>query len=332
MATASRALVVSSGVGWGGWGGNQWGGVDSTAWNGIGVAGHGDVGVLGDLDSDGSYGVVGLSSFDHQVGVLGTAFYGANSAGVRGWSQSGGGVEGGSCSGIGVYGYTHVNGPASYYTAHYCGYQSAVGIKAVSKGDDSIALLAEARGATSTALLVNHSGGSGDVAVFQTDGTNCARIALDGTGYFNGGTVSSGADFAESVAVDAPAKDFEPGDVVAIDPASPRRFSLCRTANSALVAGVVSTRPAVVGTVHDMATVGRAALEDEVRVGIVGIVPTKVCDEGGPIRIGDPLVSSSRAGHAMRAPVHPAPGTIIGKALGSLDEGTGKVEVLLTAR
>jgi hypothetical protein len=34
----------------------------------------------------------------------------------------------------------------------------------------------------------------------------------------------------------------------------------------------------------------------------------------------------------MRAPADPAPGTVFGKALGSLDDGTGLVPVLLMPR
>jgi hypothetical protein len=49
----------------------------------------------------------------------------------------------------------------------------------------------------------------------------------------------------------------------------------------------------------------------------------------GSILPGDLLVSSPTPGHAMRA-ADPAPGTIIGKALGSLEEGQGSIPVLIT--
>ena len=49
----------------------------------------------------------------------------------------------------------------------------------------------------------------------------------------------------------------------------------------------------------------------------------------GAIRPGDLLVSSSTPGHAMRA-THPTPGTIIGKAMSSLESGTGTIPVLVT--
>jgi len=56
-----------------------------------------------------------------------------------------------------------------------------------------------------------------------------------------------------------------------------------------------------------------------------GRVPCKVSAENGPIRPGDLLTVSSTPGHAMRAS---EPGTVIGTALQSLDEGEGRILVL----
>jgi hypothetical protein len=61
----------------------------------------------------------------------------------------------------------------------------------------------------------------------------------------------------------------------------------------------------------------------------VGIVPCKVSAENGAIRPGDLLVTSAIPGHAMRDD-DPKNGTILGKALGSLDSGTGVIKVLVT--
>jgi hypothetical protein len=49
----------------------------------------------------------------------------------------------------------------------------------------------------------------------------------------------------------------------------------------------------------------------------------------GAVQPGDLLVSSPTPGHAMRAD-NPQAGTIIGKALSALDEGTGTVAVMVT--
>ncbi|MBN1868588.1 hypothetical protein JW916_15000 [Candidatus Sumerlaeota bacterium] len=55
----------------------------------------------------------------------------------------------------------------------------------------------------------------------------------------------------------------------------------------------------------------------------------KVDASSGPIRAGDRLVASHRAGFAMKG-VAPEPGTIVGKALGALDSGQGTIPVLVT--
>ena len=60
-----------------------------------------------------------------------------------------------------------------------------------------------------------------------------------------------------------------------------------------------------------------------VPVGMMGIVPTKCITENGTISPGDLMVSSSTAGHAMKAPGSPAIGTIIGKAYETLTDTGG---------
>jgi hypothetical protein len=65
----------------------------------------------------------------------------------------------------------------------------------------------------------------------------------------------------------------------------------------------------------------------------------KVDAASGPIRPGDLLSTSSSTGSAMKAPLlqaqgvsFNAPGTIVGKALGSLNEGTGIIPVFVSSR
>jgi hypothetical protein len=64
---------------------------------------------------------------------------------------------------------------------------------------------------------------------------------------------------------------------------------------------------------------------------MIGIVPTKVTAENGPIHRGDLLVTSSKSGYAMKGTDRSRMlGAVIGKAMGSLDSGTGTIEVLVT--
>lgn len=80
-----------------------------------------------------------------------------------------------------------------------------------------------------------------------------------------------------------------------------------------------------------------AANAGKIPLAITGIVPVKASAENGPILPGDLLTTSTLPGHAMKATtvdvggiaIH-RPGTIIGKALEGLTEGTGVIRVLIT--
>lgn len=188
--------------------------------------------------------------------------------------------------------------------------------------------------AITTGILVDTSAnitadGIFNAFIARDTGVNVARIDHAGAGYFNGGTFTAGADFAESVEVDRPTTEFEPGDLIVIDPEGRRRFALSEVKESALVAGIYSTKPGVLARPKPVADGDTSWRSEEIPLAITGIVPTKVTSEGGKIRTGDLLVTASAAGHAMRAPEHPKPGTIVGKALEPLDGDEGKIEVLV---
>src|SRR5262249_18003365 len=75
-----------------------------------------------------------------------------------------------------------------------------------------------------------------------------ARIDSTGKGFFDGGTQTGGADFAESISPSGAKIDYEPGDVLVIDANVDRRFTLSSSPYSTLVAGIYSTKPGVVAT------------------------------------------------------------------------------------
>ena len=157
-----------------------------------------------------------------------------------------------------------------------------------------------------------------------------ARIDAKGKGFFDGGTQTGGADFAESVSTGGEKASYEPGDVLVIDSHSDRQVLLSSAPYSTLVAGIYSTKPGVVATTHRSED---PVLLGEIPMAIVGIVPCKVSTENGPISRGDLLVTSSTPGYAMRGTDKAAlPGAILGKALQPLSTGKGKIEVLVTLR
>lgn len=160
--------------------------------------------------------------------------------------------------------------------------------------------------------------GSNGVITFQ-DGTQQSTAFIP---------ANCGADYAESVGVSGDRTNYEPGDLLVIDPDNPGKFLKSNQAYSTMVAGVYSTKPGFVGRKQPASD---PASKDEIPMAMVGRVPTKVSAENGPIKVGDLLVTSSTMGYAMKGTDRSQMlGAVIGKALGSLDSGTGVIEVLVT--
>jgi hypothetical protein len=165
---------------------------------------------------------------------------------------------------------------------------------------------------------VQLTSGSGAKMIFQ-DGS-VQSVAWNG--------VLSGGDYAESVNVTGDRKAYEPGDVLVVDPTSEGKFLKSSKPYSTTVTGVYSTKPGAVGRrqVSD-----RSHMTEEVPMAMVGIIPTKVCAEGGPIQPGDLLVTSSTPGCAMKGTDRTQMlGAVIGKSLGHLESGTAVIEVVVT--
>ena len=189
---------------------------------------------------------------------------------------------------------------------------------------------------TGDVLVADHSGASGNIAVFQSSGSNVARIDRNGKGYFDDGTQTGGADVAESFAVEGVATQYEPGDVLVISATQDRTVTRSQKARSTRVVGVYATKPGVLLTEKGI----DADLSGQVPMGVLGVIPTKVSTENGPIERGDLLVTASTPGHAMKAEstvvngveIYPQ-GAILGKALERFEgPGTGIIKVLVNAK
>jgi hypothetical protein len=183
---------------------------------------------------------------------------------------------------------------------------------------------------TGTGIFVNHTGASGNLAVFQSGSTNVARINKTGTGFFNGGTQNSGADLAEAFDVEGNISEYEMGDVLVISTSSDRAVEKSSQPYSTLVSGVYATKPGVLLTEENV----DADLSGKVPMGVIGVIPTKVCLEGGKIKRGDLLVTSSKPGVAMKAnPKKVKIGQVLGKALQDYDQNSiGKIKVFVNIK
>ena len=190
-----------------------------------------------------------------------------------------------------------------------------------------------ARGGDSDYYLMSLENGGGAASLFVVRGDGrvgigttapSARLHVAGDAQVDGNIAAKYQDVAEWVRT---ADHASRATVVVIDGAVPNQVVTASQPYDTRVAGVVSERPGVL--------LGEAG-EDKVKVAHSGRVKLKVDAHHGAIAIGDLLVTSPTAGHAMRsAPmdlggmqVH-RPGTLLGKALEPLAEGQGEILVLL---
>jgi hypothetical protein len=139
--------------------------------------------------------------------------------------------------------------------------------------------------------------------------------------------ITGGADLAEPFAV-ADADTIEPGLVMAIDPDHPGQLRLATKAYDRTVAGVISgaggINPGLILQQEDSIAAGQHP------VALTGRVYVWADASAGAIQAGDLLTTSDTPGHAMRVSEYElAQGAILGKAMSSLEEGTGLVLVLV---
>lgn len=166
-----------------------------------------------------------------------------------------------------------------------------------------------------------------DGNVKLTAGSGASITFADGTQQTTAWTgVLCGGDYAEAVDARGDLKHYGPGDVLVLGSGDDGEVEKSSEPYSTMVTGIFATKPGVIGRRE---TLSKSA--QEIPMAMVGIVPTKVSAENGPIHRGDLLVSSSMPGFAMKGTDRNRMlGAVIGKAMGTLDSGTGVIEVVVT--
>jgi len=273
------------------------------------------IGVEGESSSSVGVGVVGnsLSTTGSTIGVQGITAS-TTGIGIQGLSPNVG-VEGNASTAggtfpIGVWGVINAS-------------SGAAGVF-----DNPAYVLNIAREALCTGNLLVGRTTVGNTLFGGLSLANTFRVDCTGKGYFDNGTQTGGADFAESVTVRGNRAQYAPGDLLVIDSRGKRRLALSQQAYSTRIAGIYSTKPGVLATPHKM---DDPQLAQEVPLAVVGIVPCKVSAENGPIEVGDLLVASSKPGLAMKGTDRRRMlGAVVGKAMESLQSNTGVIEVLVT--
>uniref|UniRef100_UPI000684FB1E beta strand repeat-containing protein n=1 Tax=Terrimonas ferruginea TaxID=249 RepID=UPI000684FB1E len=265
-------------------------------------------GVIGDNAT--GEAVVGRSQGGNGVGAV----VGRNDNagyGVRGFNTS---------SGIGVLGQAGISGG------------TGVGgrFENVNAANTSNALEAITNGG-GLALRASAGNSAANIAVFQVNNGNRVRIDNTGQVFANGGFTTGGADVAEYFDITGDRNAYEPGDVLVISQSADRTVEKSSGAYSSLVSGVYATKPGMLLTEKN-------AVDDDlshmVPMGVIGVIPTKVCLEGGAIRRGDLIVTSSIPGVAMKGdPEKVKIGQVMGKALQDYNANeVGKINVLVSVK
>lgn len=169
---------------------------------------------------------------------------------------------------------------------------------------------------------------NGNVGIGNTNPAHTLEVSgtINASGAITGNTIQATyQDVAEWV----PATDaLAAGTVVILNPTKTNEVMASTAAYDTRVAGVVSARPGI--------ALGEAGT-GKVLVATTGRVRVKVDATKAPIHVGDLLVTSDEEGIAMKSEpvdlggvkIH-RPGTLIGKALESLERGTSEILVLLS--
>lgn len=266
-----------------------------------------------DLDSNGSPALISwsLSKKPNSVSLYALKGYGSTppeGGAIFGYCDQQAGIIGMSLHGKGISA------------------RSSTNIALYANSNTSTAIYAESEYAPT--LILNQRE-AGDIAVFRQDSVNKARIDQTGKGFFNGGTQNSGADVAEAFAVVGKPSAYEPGDVLVIAPQHTRTVEKSSVPYATNVLGVHAAKPGVLLTER----YSDADLSDLVPMGVVGVLLTKVTNEGGPIRAGDLLVTSSTLGHAMKADrAKLGFGMVLGKALESFNGTAGFIQAFINVK
>jgi hypothetical protein len=176
--------------------------------------------------------------------------------------------------------------------------------------------------------------GSGIIKLYNSAGALTIQLdagygGADGRIVTNELQITGGSDLSEKFDIKDMDIEIIPGMVVSIDPDQPGHLKVSRSAYDNKVAGIISGA----GGIKTGMMMGQKGSEADGRhpVALTGRVYCRADATTGAIQPGDLLTTSDLPGHAMKVADHgKAGGSILGKAMTGLSEGTGLVLVLVS--
>ena len=166
--------------------------------------------------------------------------------------------------------------------------------------------------------------GSGNVGIGTTSPTS--KLHVEGTTTTKVLAITGGSDLAEPFEI-SESQPIPKGALVIIDEENPGQLKLSHQAYDKRVAGVVSGAG---GINPGLTLTQEGVMQGGQNVALSGRVYALATAANGSIKPGDLLTTSEVPGHAMKATeVARSHGTIIGKAMSSLEKGEGLVLVLV---
>ena len=184
-----------------------------------------------------------------------------------------------------------------------------------SSGEEIIGLNAQ-----SGNIILGGPGAGGDITIKNSN--DIETIKINGT---TGDIEFLNADFAEDFDVCEESIDtVKPGAVMILDENG--KLAPCHSAYDSKVVGII----AGAGSFKSGIVMDKNGHKNRLPIAMMGKVYCLADAESSPIQVGDMLTTSQKTGHAMKvSDIGKAFGTVIGKALSGLSQGTGLIPVLV---
>jgi hypothetical protein len=289
-------------------------------------------------DNDAAFNSYGI--YSRAIGTGGGSNYG-----VYGYATGG-------TSNYAIYGYAFGGALSTNYAGYFNGDVRIVGSSELSmlngSSEPTVEIMSGEVGTTDGSAIYMYNSeeiktieidadawDGGSLFCYNSSGTRTIQINGDHSSTGDGRIVTQelqitgGSDLSEQFDIKGTEDTVKPGMLVSIDPKRPGKLLISNASYDKKVAGIISGA----GGVKPGMMMGQEGSQanGDYPVALTGRVYCWADASSGAIEPGDLLTTSSTPGHAMKVSNHnKALGSIIGKAMTSLEQGKGLVLVLVS--